>query len=198
MNFCSSLIGSGLPCRAGRLVDAHDLVAMARGVRDVVRRAHAQAFDLFVGERADRPRRAADDQRVVRELLALGHQRAGADDAVAADARAVHDDGLDADQRVVAHRAAVQHHLVADCDVGAQRQRRAHVGVQHAAVLDVAALADGDPLVVAAQHGAVPDVGAGAELDAADDGRRFGHPGVGRHARGFVADSVQGHAVLRE
>ena len=33
-----------------------------------------------------------------------------------------------------------------------------------------------------------------ASVDAADDGGGLGHPGVGRHAGGIVADSVQGHA----
>src|SRR5215468_3579111 len=38
-----------------------------------------------VVERADRARRRADDQRVVREALALGDQRTGADQRVLAD-----------------------------------------------------------------------------------------------------------------
>ena len=59
---------------------------------------------------------------------------AGADDRVAADARPVEDHALDADQRVVADRAAVQHGLVADRDAGTEREREPGVGVQHRAV----------------------------------------------------------------
>ena len=58
--------------------------------------------------------------------------------------------------------------LVAHGHVLAQRQREADVGVQHAAVLHVAARAERDRLVVAAQHGAEPDAGAVGQLDAAD------------------------------
>ena len=55
-----------------------------------------------------------------RDLLALGDQRAGADQALLADPGAVEDDGADADQRSAADGAAVQHHHVAD---GALRPR---------------------------------------------------------------------------
>ena len=97
---------------------------------------------LFGRERLHHLGGAAEDHRVVREFLALGDQRAGADDAVAADLRAVEHDGADADQRAVADGAAVQHALVADGDVLADDQRDALVGVQHRVVLHVAAAAD--------------------------------------------------------
>src|SRR5690348_9204563 len=43
---------------------------------------------LFI-ERARRARGRADDQGILGKLLAFGHQRAGADERIAADARAI-------------------------------------------------------------------------------------------------------------
>ena len=59
----------------------------------------------------------------------------------------------------VADRAAVQHDVVADHAIGADGQRKAGIGVQRGIVLDLRALAELDPLVVAAQHRAEPDAG---------------------------------------
>ena len=47
--------------------------------------------------------------------------------------------------------------------------------MQRAVILDVAALADLDPLVVAAQHGAEPDAGARLDPHLADDDGVFRH-----------------------
>src|SRR5690606_9993560 len=107
-------------------------------------------------------------QAAVGDFLALGDQRVGADDAVLTDLRAVEHHGVDADQAVFADAAAMQHDLVADGHAFADRQRKAHVGVQHAAILDVGVLTNVDKLVVAAQHGVEPDAGAGLEADLAD------------------------------
>ncbi len=46
----------------------------------------------------------------------------------------------------------VQHDFVSYGDVVADGQRQSGVGVQHAAVLNVAAFANFDPVIVAAQH----------------------------------------------
>ena len=62
---------------------------------------------------------AADDQAVLREHLAFGHQRAGADDGAGADHCAVEDDRAHADQRAVTHGAAVQDGAMTDRHVGA-------------------------------------------------------------------------------
>ena len=56
-----------------------------------------------------------------------------------------------------------------------QYGRHARVGVQTAEVLDVALLADDDLLVVAAEDGAVPDIGRAPQSHPAD------HDGAGRH-----------------
>ena len=70
------------------------------------------------------------------------------DNAVPADSGSVEHNTVYSDQRVVADRAAVQHHLVADGAVGANRQWETGIGVQHGTLLHVRALADGDQLVV--------------------------------------------------
>ena len=57
---------------------------------------------------------------------------------------------------------------MADRAIGADVERIAHVGVQHAVFLDVRARADGHPFIVAAQHAAEPDVGVFLQRDAAN------------------------------
>ena len=64
----------------------------------------------------------------------------------------------------------MQHGLVADGDVLAERERDARVGVQDRGVLDVAALADGDDVVVAAHHGVEPDARLVVQDHGADHG----------------------------
>ena len=85
--------------------------------------------------------------------------------------RMVEDGRPHADQRIVADRAAMQHGLVADGAVCADGQRRAHVGVQHAAILHVGVLAHRDQFIVAAQHRAEPDAGISRQPHLADDAR---------------------------
>src|SRR5258706_2925788 len=116
-----------------------------------------QALELLGRELAHRLGGCADDERSVGKFLAFGDERTGADQAVAADLRAVEHDSLDADQRAVADRAAMQHHLVPDRDVLADVDREARVRMNDAAVLDVAAASEAHGLVVAAYHGALPD-----------------------------------------
>ena len=100
----------------------------SRGFRPVVRasvnlraihvalRGAGQPQPFLGGELPRNFCRRADDQDTVREGLALGDQRAGADDGVRADVRVIHDDGADADERVITDMAAVEHHHVADGD----------------------------------------------------------------------------------
>ena len=81
----------------------------------------------------------------------------GADDAAAADFRAVHDDRTHPDQRAILEGAAVQDDVVTDRAVLADGQRKSLVGVAGRVVLHIGALADLDPLIVAAQDRAEPD-----------------------------------------
>jgi len=111
---------------------------------------------------------------VIGKFLAFRDQGAGADQASLADPRAVEHHGLDPDQRTVAHRAAVQHGLVADRHVLADLERVARIGVHHGAFLNIAVLADRDGLVVAAQRGAEPYRRIRGEPDPAHQGGRVG------------------------
>src|SRR5262249_21161824 len=81
-----------------------------------------------------------------------------------------------ADETLVADRAAVQHDVVADHAVVADHKRKARIGVQGGIVLNLASLAELDPLVVAAQHGAEPDAGMALEPHPPDQHSRVGHP----------------------
>ncbi|MOA23239.1 hypothetical protein D3C78_1438470 [compost metagenome] len=114
-----------------------------------------------------------------------------------ADLRAVEHHGIDADQAVVADAAAMQVDLVADGDALADGQRPAHVGVQHAAVLHVAVLADVDQLVVAAQHGAKPHTGAGLQTHLADHAGSGRNPAVGMGFDTGIAQMVFHRQVPR-
>ncbi len=130
-----------------------------------------QALHGGLVERPDHLGRRTDDQRTVGKRLALGDQRAGADQAAAADASAVEQDRAHADQRAGADRAAVQDRPVADRAVFADVEGKAHIGVQRATLLDIAARAEADALVVAAQRRPEPDSAILPERDVADDVR---------------------------
>src|SRR6185312_15139546 len=87
-----------------------------------------QLFRLVV-DGADDARRHADDQRVVGKALLFGDQRAGADDAVVSDPRAIEHDCAHADERVIADRAAVQDDVVTDDAVAAVFYRMPRIRV---------------------------------------------------------------------
>ena len=71
----------------------------------------------------------------------------------------------------------MQHRLVPHADLGPEGQRDPRVGVQHRSVLHVRARADGDHVVVAANHRIEPDRALVLENHAADD-RRVGRDEV--------------------
>ena len=73
----------------------------------VARRGSVHFFDVFVGEFTHDFRGGANDEPAIRKNFAFRHERAGTDQTVLSDNGAVHDNGLDADQRAVADRAAV-------------------------------------------------------------------------------------------
>jgi hypothetical protein len=98
-----------------------------------------------------------------------------AHEAVLPDHGLVEHDGADADERVLAHRAAVQHHEVAHAHVLLEHQRHAGIGVQHGVVLDVHVLAQVDPVVVAADGDVPPHARVAPEAHGADDGGVGGH-----------------------
>ena len=81
-----------------------------------------------------------------------------------------------------------------DADARADDEREPGVGMQHAAVLQVGALADADAVAVTAQDGGVPDADPVGERHGTDDARAVGDPGSG----GDVGDaSGQAHQHRR-
>jgi hypothetical protein len=100
-----------------------------------VLRVPQHELDLLVGELAHHAPGRAHHQRAVGDLLALGDEGVGADDALPADPGVVEDDRLDADQAALAHAAAVQHGHVADGAVAPDVELNPGVGVQHRPVL---------------------------------------------------------------
>ncbi|MNS93376.1 hypothetical protein D3C72_1275450 [compost metagenome] len=84
---------------------------------------------------------------------------------------------------------------MADGDLVTQRQRRARIGMEHGAFLDVGVLAHHDRFVVATDHHAGPGTRARLERHVADDGGFGGHVGIAVDGRGEVADLVKRHGV---
>src|SRR5262249_34461182 len=82
--------------------------------------------------------------------------------------------------------------IVADAD------REAWIGMERRVVLDLRALAELDPIVVAAQDRAEPDAGIGLEAHPADHGRGVGHPiaPVGRQFRPLPVKLKDRHVAL--
>src|SRR5690606_11294218 len=87
---------------------------------------------------------------------------------------AVEHRGAIAYQRAVTDAAAMQHHAVADGNLVAHDHRHARIHMHDAAILHVAAGADVDPVVVAAQYRTEPDAGLVSQVHRTD------HIGAGR------------------
>src|SRR5450631_3127490 len=119
--------------------------------------AAADHLDKFLIERANRARRRADDQRIVRETLAFGYHAAGADQRILPDLDAVEHDCAHPDQAVIANAAAMHDDVVTDHAIAADHHGETWISMQRRIVLDLRAFAQFDPFVVAAQHGAEPD-----------------------------------------
>jgi hypothetical protein len=150
----------------------------------------AEIGNFFVGQRANLLGRAPQIQIPGFEHAAFRHQRTGAQEHVFLNHRAVEDDAAHADQAFVLDRAGMQDHRMADGDARADHERPARrVGrrlvrdVEHAVVLDVARLANGDRVDVAADHRAGPYRGVGAQADLADHAGARVHPGAGGKLR---------------
>ena len=99
----------------------------------------------------------AHDQGAVGYFPAFGDQGVGTNEAVFANSCPVEDNGVDADQGVVADGTSVEHDLVTHGDIFADGQGQPWVSVQDGTVLDVGIFADGDDLVITANHSVEPD-----------------------------------------
>src|SRR5690606_20895479 len=135
-----------------------------------------EACDLLVGELAAHLGGDAGHERTSGDLHALGDERAGGDEDLVADDGAVHHGGAHADEDVVADGGSVDDGPVTHRDALAEGEWLAGVDVEDAVVLDVGAPADGDRLVVGAQHRAVEDGGSFGQDHLADEGRVGGDP----------------------
>src|ERR1700742_3361248 len=138
--------------------------------------------------------RRADDETAIGENFALGDERAGSDETTFADDSAVEHNGLNANQRALADRAAMHYRLMAHRYVGAYGQGKSGIRVHDGGILHIAARADRNGFVVAAKRGAEPDGGVLRENDFAD------HRGIRRDIdarrddRRILAQCVECHA----
>src|SRR5438270_3411496 len=164
-----STSGYGLsdPCQFARVaLPAPDIDI--RGVGDGLHRLGI--------ERAHRARGTPHDERIVREHLVLGHQSAGTDQTVLSDLRAIENDGTHADEAVASDAAAMQHHVMADDAIVADREGKPGISMKRGIVLDLRALAELDPFVVATQNRAEPHAGIALQAHAPDHGCALGNP----------------------
>ena len=115
----------------------------------------------------------------------LCHPRAGADQAVPADAGAVENDGAHADERLVADGAAVEDGTMAYGNIPAQHRRQIVLHVDDAAVLYVGARADKDGGAVTPEHRIIKYTAVFGQVYVAPDHGAGGHKGGGMDIRGF-------------
>ena len=131
--------------------------------------------------------------------FALGDQGSGADYAAFGYEDIVHDYGGHAYQAGVFYCAAVQdypvayRYIVAYDDFGGRGVWGLVIYMQDGAVLDVATLAYGDGVDIAAEHGHGPDGGVFAYGDIADYQGGFIHPGCGVDVWGDVVEGSDCH-----
>src|SRR5258705_2257482 len=184
--------------KAPRSTDLLQTFFESRRVADVEFRGTPHRRDLCGLECADHPRRRANNQRMLRKLLAFRDHRSRAYDTAAADPRAVHDDRAHADQRAILQRAAVQDEVVTDGAVLTDRQRKTHVGVAGRLLLQIGIFADFNPLIVAGQHRAEPHACRAQQAHLADHGRSIGDEvvAVGGEFRRLPVKLIDCHASL--
>ena len=111
------------------------------------------------------------------------------DQAILANHRIVENGGTNPHQGIFANRAAMQHGLMADGAVSCRWSGGAHIRVQHATILNVAAFAQPNQFIVTTQNGVEPDTGIFAETHATDDVRAGGNP-IGSLLRQFRCNTV--------
>ena len=90
----------------------------------------------------------------------------------------------------------MQHGLVAHRHVLADGQRHALVCVQHSIVLHIAAMAHGDRVIVAAQHGTEPHGGLFTEVYITHQRGGGGHPAAAGEGGMQGAQGVEGHGEV--
>ncbi len=110
-----------------------------------------------------------------------------------ADANAIEQDRAHADQAAFAHCGGMNDDAMADGDALADFHRLAGIGMDDALVLHIGIFADGDPVIVAAQHRAEPDAGAFLHPHAADQHRIGRDEAIGIEFRHDPVNGVERH-----
>ena len=154
------------------------------------------AFDLLVGDGTQHASGNAHDQRSRRHFHVFEHQRAGADYAVLADARAAEDHGAHGDQHVVFHDRAVYDGAMTHRNAFPQHGGHSGVYVDDASVLHVGFRSDGNRLVVRPYYHLVPDACVLPDVDSPYEVRAFRHESGGMDTGCMVDVLVGCHAEL--
>src|SRR5581483_5055766 len=184
------------PARKSAASGGVEPAGIAARIGDIDRRRPRKSRDLLRRKIAHDTRRRAQDHLAILETLAFGDQRAGPDQRARADAGAVEQDGAHADQRAVADLSRMHDDAMADGNGFADQHGLARIGMKNAMILDVGLLADRDPFIVAPQHGAEPDAGAGEETHLADQHRvRRDKAAIGDLGAGAI-ERINRHASL--
>ena len=120
----------------------------------------------------------AKGEGIVRNPHFSSDERAGADDAVAANHSAAQDDAAHTDHCVVPDSASVNDGIVSDSDTSANLDRKASVSVECGIVLYVGVAANRDSIGVSADNGIVPDTDIFADGNFTDNMCAFGNETV--------------------
>src|SRR6516165_10861554 len=174
----------------GPLADWLELLRVLLEAPHVNVRGCGDPPDSGIIEAAHGAGRGADDQRSFGKAFSFGNQRTGADQAIVPDPRAIEQNCAHADQAVGPNHAAMQDNIMTDHAIRPDRHREAGIGVQSGIVLNLRALAELDPFVVAAQDRAKPDAGIALKPHLADQGRRRRDP-IAALLRQFRTHSVE-------
>jgi len=155
-------------------------------IGNVMAGARKKALLLLLRQLAHYLGRAPEDHAPIRKFFAFSHQCTGTHQAAFSDAGTIQNNRTDTDQRAVANRAAMQHHLMSNRHVVADDERFSDICVQNARVLYVAACTYGDAFGIPAHHRTEPYAGIRADFNCADHFRTLCDPGTAMHHRGHA------------
>ncbi|MNJ65396.1 hypothetical protein D3C77_614060 [compost metagenome] len=148
---------------------------------------------FLIAQAPGNPGWRTDHQRLLGAGEARLDQGASRDDRARADAGVVQDHGIDTDQRISAHPAAMQHRAVTDMAVALDHRITVGETMHDTGVLQVGALLQHDPAEITAQAGQRTDVAPRANNHVADQYGARVYIGTGVDHRREAVKAVAGH-----
>lgn len=182
----SNELNQDLAVSASRSASQLHGLRVATRLRPVPLRRLGEGGPVVIGELTDDLRWNPGDQDTRWDPPAWRDYGPGRDQGARPNHRTAEHDSADPDECPGLHPGTVDHRTVAQAHPVIQNRGLSGIGVKTAQVLDIAVRADLDPLIVASQHGAVPDVGPSIETHLPDYHGPRSHPRLGMNDRGGV------------